>query len=355
MLRKGHVHLLAILLIGCTTKEDGSDVEVAEEESDTETSGDSDGGDGDGDGSTDELGDDVDDVDDESDDATSSDETSGSDCELGEYISNPVNPLIDWEQASGFVGHTVSRGVSESGHWVSAVFVTGLVADESQLCVEWLVADADVDIDLCNVHYTQGFGLGGEFDEEFEDLAVDTATFDIGEGPVALEVWPGNELNPDSYHGGFSPPPAGVPFGGIATLAVTFADLPAFDLDLDVPEDLMPVGPAHGSTTLTSAELASWTWSNSGSSEPIELLIDVGATPYGTGWSERVRIQCKVTDDGEFAFPSEYFDLARARLGAEIHAAATITRRTRGQVSLAGEDLYWQSNNDVTLGVEIVD
>ncbi|MFV8753469.1 hypothetical protein ACNOYE_23200 [Nannocystaceae bacterium ST9] len=359
LLGKGPLHLLAILLVGCT-KEDGSDEEFADESGtdtesgsateSTDTESSADGG-TDGDGSTaDEAGDDLG----ESDETSPGDETSGGDCELGEYISDPLGLQIDWEQASGMVTHGVTRGVFESSHRVDAVFVTGLANDDAMLCVEWLVADGDVDIDACNVYYTQGSGVGGDPDGAFVSLAVDTATFDVGDGPVALETFPGTEFNPTRYGGSFSPPPD-VPFGGTATLAVSFDDLPALDLDLDVPEDMMPVGPAFGSTTLGSEELATWTWSNSGGSEPIELEIHVGATPYGSGWSEWVSIRCNVTDDGEFAFPSEYFDLARDRLGAEIYAAATIIRRSRGQVPLAGESLYWQSRNEVTLGVEIVD
>jgi hypothetical protein len=361
MFRKAHVPVLAIALVACS-KEDGSDDELAEAESgdsetasDTDTEGDSqtsgntedgtDDADGDGDSLDDEAGE-------EEQGDTSPGDTGGEECV---YTPFPLNPLVDWEQASGSVAHWVSRGAPDSYHSVSAVFMTGANADDSQLCVEWLVADEDIDVDECNVYHTQGSGVGGESNGNFQNLAVDAATFDLGGGPVALELWPGDDLNPDYYSASLPPAPNGVPFGGTATLAVDFGDLPALDLDLDVPEDLMPIAPAHGSTTLSSEQLASWTWSNSGGSEPLELEVMISNTPNGSGWSEWVLIGCDVGDDGEFAFPVEYFDLARERLGNEIWAAATIVRRNHGTVPLAGENLYWQSGNSVRLEVEIVD
>jgi hypothetical protein len=170
---------------------------------------------------------------------------------------------------------------------------------------------------------------------------------------VALEALPGDEFNPTSYRGSFSPPPDGVPFGGIATLAVNFADLPDLDLDLDLPEQLILSTPVFDSMTLGSEELASWTWSSSDGSEPIRLEISISAT--GSNGPERVGIRCDVTDDGEFAFPSEYLDLARERLGSEITAIPQITRQNRGQVPLAGESLYWRSTHNLFWQVAVVD
>jgi hypothetical protein len=354
MFSKAHASLLATILVGCAP-EGGSTDEVADEASGSDTSGDGETAEGtDGDASTEDSGDDTTtDTESSSDESTdeSTDETEGGDCEDFDISTNPT---IDWAQASGLVTHAAYGGAG-TGHLVHAIFITEADDEDSNLCVEWMVGDGNVGVDTCSVFYTTDSAVGGQWPANgFENIAVDLATFDFGEGPFELFSAAGDAWTPSSQSGSFSPDI--VPFGGIATLAVNFVDLPDLDLDLDVPQSLLPVGPDSAGMTLGSEALASWTWSNSGGSEqPIELGIDIGATPYGEGWPDFVHIRCNVTDDGEFAFPSEYFDLARERLGPEIHAGAWITRRNRGQVPLAGANLHWDSSHQVLVAVEVID
>jgi hypothetical protein len=352
---KRHVHLLAIALVACGTEPGGD----SETEGDTETGTDTTGTDttGDGDAGTDEIGDL--DEDESADDGDSSDDTSGNECELGEYTPR-YDDWLETEDASGYVLHTVSRTPFGSDHRVDAAFVSewGGLGGAFQLCVEWLVADAEVGVDECKVYYTLGYGINEDeapLPLPTVNLEVDEVTFDIGAGPLPAEFDPGGEFYAAKYSGIFDPPPDGVPFGEVVTAFATFSDLPDLDLDVPVPQDLMPIAPAFGSTTVTSEALASWTWSNSGGSDPVELEITIGAAPLEEGWMEVVRIQCEAADDGAFAFPSEYFDLARERLGPELNAHASIVRKTRGQVPFAGENLNWRSFNSVRLHVAIVD
>lgn len=342
------VSLLALLTLACTDKDAPND-EMATGDTGTGDTEDSAGLTGE-----DELG--------TEDDAGTADDTVGDtggdgDCALGEYIPTPFIDIPDWSSSSGNVSHTVSHSWLEApSHRVRAVFYTSDAVDDSTLCVEPLVEPTG--IDSCRVWYTQGEGLGGDGglpEPNYVDLAVTTATFDVGDGPLALEVGAATEFTPSSYGLSLPAPPDGVPYGGVATLAATFADLPALELGLDVPTDIMPLGHAIDTTTLSSEQLASWTWTTPGGAAPIELKIELGATPVGSGWNSWVQIECEATDDGEFAFPVEYLDLARERLGPQIYASARITREIAGTEVLADKDLHWSSSVGAWLAIEVVD
>ncbi len=336
------IHIVALLTLGCV-KDDLSADELGEGES-TET--DDDAGSAADEGIDDEAGTEGD---------PETDGTTGEDdCPIGEYDTRPYAPKIDWSNASGSISHVVSHAAVDPSQWVDAVFYTTAYTDDSLLCMESIVEPAGVD--SCWVWYTQGQGIGGDpLDNWFEDIAVDMASFDIGDGPVVLEATPATEFSPTWYYAALPPPPDGAPYGEISTLAATFEDLPDLDLDIEVPNELLPLGVALDVETLDSEGLASWTWSTPGGAEPIELVVTLGATPAGTGWSEWVEIRCEVSDDGAFAFPTEYLDLARERLGPEIFASARISRSTVGSVPLAGKDLHWQSSVEAWLSVAVID
>jgi hypothetical protein len=311
-----------------------------------------DAGDGDGDGDA------GDGTDDETDDGTTGDDTTGDgDCELGEYVASPINEEPDWSSLSGVVSHGVSHtpaALGPSTQSVYAAFYTTDWVDDSRLCIESIVEPTGVD--SCWVWYTQGQGLGGDRpDNWYEDLPVQSVTLDVGGGPIVLDVAPGNELNPSWYSAVLPSPPAGVPFGDVASLDATFDNLPAVALDLEVPSDVLPLGHALDTTTLSSEELASWTWATPGGAAPAKLEVMLADSPAGSGWSEWVAIQCEVTDDGEFAFPVEYLDLARERLGQELHASVRLTREATGTMPLAGKQLLWRSNITAWLNIEVVD
>jgi hypothetical protein len=276
------------------------------------------------------------------------------DCSLGEYVPLPWSDEPDWTNVSGLVNHSVSSDSNLSNQYVDARFYTTDYVDDSSICIESIVEPTGVD--SCWVWYTLGEGLGNPTpDNWFEDLPVESVTFDLGAGPIALDVSPGTELNPSWYSAELPPPPAGVPFGGFASLIATFDGLPALAFDLEVPSDILPLGHALDTATLSSEELASWTWATPGGAEPVELEVSLGASPAGSGWSELVRIQCQVTDDGEFAFPVEYIDLARERLGPELYASMSLTREATGTRMLAGKQLIWRSNITAWLGIELID
>jgi hypothetical protein len=319
---------------GTGSADAGVDCEGAEADAEV------DAGDGDGDGTDD--------------DTTGGDTTGDGDCSLGEYVPDPLNEAPEWSNLSGLVSHGVSH--SETGlsiHQVDAAFFTTDWVDSAELCIESIVEPTGVD--SCWVWYTQGSGLGGDvFDNWYEDLPVEMVTIDVGDGPIAFDVTPGNELNPSWYFADLPPPP-GVPFGGTATLAATFDGLPAVGFDLDVPNDILPLGHSLDTTTLNSQELASWTWATPGGDAPVELEMTLAATAPGSGWSEWVKIQCEVTDDGEFTFPIEYFDLARERLGPVLHTRSRLTREARGSTMLAGKPLLWQSSVSAWLTIEVDD
>jgi hypothetical protein len=347
----------ALLMLACVEREtmvgdsgestDGADTEASADGGvDCEGEADADAGDGDGDG------------DGTDDDTTGGDTAEGGDCELGEYVPAPYNEEPDWSNLSGMVSHGVSHSglalLGPSTQGVDARFFTTDHVDDSMLCIESIVEPTGVD--SCWVWYTHGQGLGGDVpDNWFDDLPVQTATFDVGDGPIAFDVTPGNELNPTSYYAELPPPPGGVPFGGTATLIVTFDALPDVELDLDIPSDILPLGHALDTTTLTSEELASWTWSTPGGTAPVKLEITLSDTPLGNGWSEWVKIQCELGDDGEFEIPVEYFELARERLGPELHGNARLTREATGETMLAGKQLLWRSNVTAWLAFEVAD
>jgi hypothetical protein len=233
------------------------------------------------------------------------DETSSpgdGDCEEGEYVSLSYNESPDWSNLSGMVNHDISHGTPLSTQLVDARFFTTDYVDASLSCIETLVEP--IGVDSCWVWYTRGERKGVETpDYWYDDLPVVTATFDVGDGPIPLDVTGGTASGPSWYSAELPSPTPGVPFGQVVTLTATFDGLPDISLDLDVPSDILPLDHALDVTTLSSEELASWTWSTPGGDAPIELQVTFGATPAGTGWSEVVRIQCEVTDDGEFAFP----------------------------------------------------
>lgn len=276
------------------------------------------------------------------------------DCSLGEYVPLPYSEEPDWSNVSGLVNHSVSSDSDLSTQYVDARFYTTDYVDESLLCIESIVEPTGVD--SCWVWYTLGEGLGNPSpDNWYEDLPVVAVTFDLGDGPIALDVLQGTELNPSWYSAELPSPPDGVPFGGAASLVATFDGLPAAAFDLDVPSDILPLGYALDTTTLSSEELVSWSWSSPGAAAPIKLEVSLGATPAGSGWSELVRIQCEVTDDGEFTFPLEYLDFARERIGPDLHASVSLTREATGSRMLAGKQLLWRSNITAWLGIEVVD
>jgi hypothetical protein len=276
------------------------------------------------------------------------------DCSIGEFAPRPWNEEPDWSNVSGLVNHEVSTDSNFADQFVDARFYTTDYVDESLLCLESIVEPTG--LDSCGVWYTLGQGMGSPNpDYWYDDLPVETVTFDVGDGPIALDVAAGTVHSPSWYSAELPPPPAGVPFGGVASLAATFDALPAVAFDLAVPSDILPLGHALDTATLTSAELASWTWSSPGGAAPIELEVSLGATPTGTGWSELVRIRCEVTDDGEFAFPVEYLELARERLGPDLHADVHLTRAATGTEMLAGKQLIWRSNVTGWLAIEVID
>ncbi len=352
--------LLTLLMLACDKQEGMGGDSAGDGDGDGDSAGDGDG-DGDGDGSGDGNGDgDGDAGDDEAGDGDSTgeggDETGGDgDCSLGEYVPDPFTELPDWSNLSGRVNHSVEYSeLTGSVHYVGARFYTTSWVDESQLCIESIVEPTG--IDSCWVFYSQGHGLANDlFDNWYDDLPVDEVSFDLGNGPIVLDVTPANDLNPSSYSAELPAPPAGVPFGQAATLAASFDGLFPIEVDVEIPSDILPLGYALDTTTLSSEELASWTWSAPGGGEPMQLEVTVAASPSGSGWSEWVKIRCEVTDDGEFAFPLEYIDYARERLGSEIYAGATLSRQATGSTMLAGKQLLWRSLITARLAVEVVD
>lgn len=343
--------LAALLMLACDEPKAMVDDsgENSGESVDASSSGeagvDGESGDGDaGDGTGDTTG-----------DTTGGDTEGGGDCSLGQYVPPPFSEMPDWTNLSGLVSHEVSHAaMGLSTQHVGARFFTTDYVDTSQICIEIIVEPTGVD--SCWVWYTQGEGLGGDVpDNWYDDLPIQTVTFDVGDGPIALDVTSANELNPSSYFAELPPPPAGVPFAGTATLVATFDGLPAVGLDLDVPSDILPLGHALDTATLSSEELASWTWSTPGGDAPVELEIKLGETSPGTGWSEWAVIQCEITDDGEFAFPAEYLDLVCERLGPELYASSRLTREARGSTMLAGKSLLWRSSITAWLTTEVVD
>lgn len=277
------------------------------------------------------------------------------DCPLGEYVPPPYDVPPEWSELSGTINHEVTHGPPGlSTQLVDARFFTSDYVDNSLLCIETIIEP--IGVDSCWVWYTRGEGKGGDVpDNWYEDLLVETLTIDVGDGPIALEATAGTVLSPSWYFAELPPPPAGVPFGQDATLSATFDGLPNLALDLAVPSDILPIDHALDVAALSSEQIASWTWSTPGGAEPIELDISFGATPPGTGWSEVVRIQCDVTDDGEFAFPIDYLDLARERLGPDLYASARLTREATGSTALAGKQLLWRSSVNAWLSVEVAD
>jgi hypothetical protein len=340
MFRKGTLSLLAIALTACPT-DGGSDDELGAGDTETETGTetDTDGGD--------EWGDTV------ADDESTDDTTSGGDCELGEYVANPQDPWMD--DASGSVVYAIQQGASSPTHWLQAAFLSEEAFGDYSPCAEWLVGDADAGIDECNVYYSEGGLVDHDFRAEFVDIPVEGVTFDLGEGPTPVDFTPGDSLVPTWYRSSWATPPEEYPFGAVATMAIDFSELPDLEFDMPMSQDLLPIGPAFGSTMLSSDAMASWTWSNPGGSDPVELEINLGTSPSQSDWGELVRIHCELTDDGEFSFPAAWFDLARERLGPQIYAAVVLERTARGQEPLAGKTLYWESRNEVYLDVEIVD
>jgi hypothetical protein len=329
-------------MIGDSTESGDEDVDTSNsagvdcEGGDAEAEGDGDGDGGTGEGETGEA----------------------EDCSLGQYVPDPSSEAPD-SNLSGWVYHGVDHADSpilgtSSSHLVEARFYTSDYVDDSRLCIETIVEPTG--IDSCRVWYTQGEGVGGDTpDNWYDDLPVETVTLDLGDGPIALDVTPGTVHSPSSYFAELPAPPAGVPFGGVATLAATFDGLPAIELDVAVPNDILPLGRALDTATLSSQELASWTWSSPGGAEPLELRISLAVTPLGGGWSEVVRIQCEVTDDGEFSFPVEYLDLARERLGPELHTVTRLRRVATDTTTLAGKQLLWHSSVTAWLDIEVVD
>jgi hypothetical protein len=277
------------------------------------------------------------------------------DCSLEEFVPRPYSKVPDWTNTSGLVNHEVSHGTEGlSAQLVDARFFTTDYVEDSELCIESIVEPTGVD--SCWVWYSRGQGSGSETpDYWYDDLPVETISFDVGEGPIALDVTGGNVNSPSWYSAELPQPPAGVPFGGTASLAATFDGLPAIAFDLDVPNDILPLGHPLDTTTLSSEELASWTWATPGGDEPVDLEITVGGTPPGSGWSEWAVIRCQVTDDGEFAFPVEYLDLVRERLGPELHARTRLTREATGTKALADKLLHWRSSINAELSIEVVD
>jgi hypothetical protein len=276
------------------------------------------------------------------------------DCTLGEFLPRPSSKEPDWSNVSGLVNHSISTDSNFADQFVDARFYTTDYVDDSLLCLEDIVEATG--IDSCRVWYSRGQGMGSPNpDNWYDDLPVETVTFDVGSGPIALEVSGGTAYSPSWYSAALPPPPAGAPFGGVASLAATFDGLPAVAFDLAVPSDILPLGHALDTAMLTSEELASWTWSSPGGAEPLELVVNLGPTPSGTGWSDHVEIRCEVTDDGEFAFPVEYLDLARERLGPDLYAGVQLTRQASGTGMLAGKQLIWRSNVTAWLAIEVID
>jgi hypothetical protein len=274
------------------------------------------------------------------------------DCELGEYVAVPYDEAPDWSNLSGMVNHSVSTDSSFASQFVDARFYTTDYVDDSVICMESIVEPTG--IDSCWVWYTRGEGLGNPSpDNWYEDLPVESVTFDVGDGPIPLDVTAATVLSPSWYSAEL--PFDGVPFGDVASMVATFDGLPALAFDLAVPSDILPLGYALDTAMLDSEQLSSWTWSSPGGAAPMKLQVSLGATPAGTGWTELVRIQCEVTDDGEFAFPVDYIDLAHERLGPELYASVSLTRETTGTKMLAGKQLLWRSNVTAWLGLELVD
>ena len=278
------------------------------------------------------------------------------DCPIGEYVPLPFTELPDWSNVSGLVGHVVSSHSDPelAAHYIDARFYVSAWEDDSELCVENIVEPNGVD--SCWVWYSEGWGKGGDAHGDwFEDIPASMVSFDLGDGPIALEFWDGGELNPMGYSAGLPAPPAGVPFGGTATFSATFDGPTEVEFEMDVPNDLLPLNHPLDTTELSSEELATWTWATPGSSTPLRLRISLGATPSGTGWTQWVDIQCEVTDDGAFAFPAEYIDLARDRLGPDVYASATLTRKSEGSQMLEGKQLLWRSWVGTAIDVEVID
>jgi hypothetical protein len=344
--------ITAVLLLaaGCTPNDGSGDDEQGETAGETGTSTDT-GGDTDSteSGSGEDVGTDTSTEESGAETAGETDTGVPNDCELGEYIEWPPPGPVDLD-SSGLVLHRV--GSPDAFHDLSASFYIPNELDFGLLCVDPL-AEAD-GVDSCTVFYTEGSGLGEPpLDGGFTELPADAATFDVGDGPVALEAYDAG-LAPTRWSAALPDPPDGVPWGGVASLAVDFQDLGAFDLDLDVPGALLPLNHDLGVTALTSAELASWTWTTPGGAEPVELDVTLAATPDG-GWSEWVTIRCYVEDDGAFEIPSEYIDFARDHIGPQMYTATTVTRMTRGSAPLADKQLHWQSSVGARLTAEIVD
>jgi hypothetical protein len=340
--------LAALLMLACVERDTMSDDSVEGGDDFNEASAsaglDCEGGDDFGDGS--EFSDDTGDT---------GESPGDGDCSLGEYSPRPYSEMPDWSNLSGLVSHRVSHSDSVLGHGsshqVGARFYTTDYVDDSLLCMETIVEPTGVD--SCLVYYSRGQGLGTETpDNWYDDLPVETVTFDVGDGPISLDVAAPTVHSPTSYGAELSLP---VPFGEAATLVATFDGLPDIELDLEVPSDILPLGHALDTMTLSSEELASWSWPTPGGAAPVKLEVNLGATPAGTGWQEWVEIRCEVTDDGEFAFPVEYLELARERLGPDIYASSRIAREATGTTMLAGKQLLWRSIIEAWLPVEVVD
>lgn len=346
---------LLLLVAGCTPTDGSGSDEQGETETGTTGTTDTGGSAGSesdsGSDSTGGTGDDVGTEESGGDTAGGTDTGGFGDCELGEYIeSEPPGP-VDLD-SSGLVSHRVFQHAGEGSQGVSATFYIPNKVGFKLLCAEPF-AEAD-GVDSCTVYYTEGSGIGDPpLGDWYMELPVDAASFDVGDGPVALEAFDAG-LSPTRWASALPEPPDGVPWAGVASLAVEFQELGAFDLDLDVPGELLPLNHDLGVTTLSSAELASWTWATPGGSEPVELTLTLAATPDG-GWSELAKIRCYVEDDGAFEIPSEYIDFARDRIGPEMYTAATVVRKTKGSAPLAGKELHWQSFVEVRLEAEIVD